>query len=137
MSNYKKLKFDGAQMDALLSLVEQGGSGGNGGGSGELRYYRIDMKENTEVFVQFYGTNIKADMGEGEVFVVGVGLVFAYGVPKSNWKAVAINVDMPTYSPTEMGIISFRQQLESQGGSIDDLADVGLVNITKEEFYNI
>ena len=112
-------------------------SGGGSGEGGEWRYYRLEMKESTEVFVQFYGANMKADMGDGEVAVVGVGLIFAYQVPSANWKAVAINVDVPTYSPTNSGIITFREQIEGQGGSIDDLADVGLISITKEQFYSL
>lgn len=138
MAKFYKSRYTAAQQDALLDIVEQGGSGGEGGGSnGEMRYYQIDMKENTDVFVQFYGTNMKADMGEGVLLIVGVGLIFAHNIPKTNWKAVAINVDMPTYSPTGDGTISFREQLESQNGSIDDLADVGLINITKEQFYTL
>lgn len=74
-------------------------------------------------------------MGDGEVVVVGVGLIFAYNIPAANWKAVAINVDVPTYSFTDDGIITFREQIESQGGSIDDLSGAGLISITKEQFY--
>ena len=112
-------------------------SAGGGESGGEWRYYRLEMSELTEVLVEFYGANIKADMGDGEVAVVGVGLIFAYQVPSANWKAVAINVDVPTYSPTYSGIITFREQIESQGGSIDDLADAGLISITKEQFYSL
>ena len=110
---------------------------GSGGGESSWRYYRINIKETTDVFVQFYGSNVKADMGDGEVAVVGVGLIFAYNVPAANWKAVAINVDVPTYSPTDIGTITFREQIESQGGSIDDLSDAGLISITKEQFYSL
>ena len=133
------IKIESASEPTLAEMVEGEQSGGGAGteSSGEMRYYQIDMKEDTNVFVQFYGTNIKADMGEGEVQIVGAGLIFAYNIPTANWKAVAINVDMPTYSPTGKGIISFREQLESQGGSIDDLANVGLINITKEQFYSL
>lgn len=133
------IKIESASEPTLAEMVEGEQSGGGAGteSGGEMRYYQIDMKEDTETFVQFYGTNMKADMGEGEVLIVGVGLIFAYNIPKANWKAVAINVDVPTYSPTGGGIISFREQLESNNGSIDDLADVGLINITKEQFYNL
>lgn len=110
---------------------------GGGESGGEWRYYRLEMKEVTDVFVQFYGANMKADMGDGEVAVVGVGLIFAYQVPSANWKAVAINVDVPTYSPTYSEIITFREQIESLGGSLDDLADAGLISITKEQFYSL
>lgn len=112
-------------------------SGEGGGSENSMRYYSIDVKEVTEVLVQFYAANMKVDMGGGEVVVVGTGVVFANGVPPTNWKAVAVNVDTPTYSPTYLGIISFREQVESTGGSLDNLTDVGLTNITKEEFYNL
>ena len=120
-----------------IESISGGGNGGGGESGGEWRYYRLEMKEFTDVFVEFYGANIKADIGDGEVAVVGVGLIFAYQVPSANWKAVAINVDVPTYSPTYSGIITFREQIESQGGSIDDLADAGLISITKEQFYSL
>lgn len=109
------------------------------GGTSESskRYYRIELNESTEVFLQFYGTNIKADMGDGEIFVVGASLIFANDVPPTNWKAVAIDIDTPTYSPTGNGIISFREQIEMQGGNVDDLADAGLISITKEQFYTL
>jgi hypothetical protein len=112
-------------------------SGGGGGSENSMMYYSIDIKENTEVFVQCYAANMKADMGGGEIVVVGTGIVFANDVPSTNWKAAAVNVDMPTYSPTGLGIISFREQVESQGHSLDDLTDLGLTEITEAEFYNL
>lgn len=136
----KWIRLESAVEPSVAEVTFESESSGGGAGTesgGEMRYYQIDMKENTETFVQFYGANMKADMGEGEVLIVGVGLIFAYNIPKANWKAVAINVDMPTYSPSGGGIISFREQLESNNGSIDDLAKVGLINITKEQFYNL
>lgn len=87
--------------------------------------------------MQFYGTNMKADMGDGEIAVVGAALIFAYDIPPTNWKAVAIDIDTPTYSPTGNGVISFREQIEMQGGNVDDLADLGLISITKEQFYTL
>lgn len=112
-------------------------SGEGGGSENSMRYYSIDIKENTEVFVQFYAANMKADMGGGEIVVVGTGIVFANDVPSTNWKAMAVNVDMPTYSPAGSGIISFREQIESQGYSLDELTDLGLTEITEAEFYNL
>ena len=108
-----------------------------GGGESSKRYYRIELRDTTDVFVQFYGTNIKTDMGDGEVAVVGVALIFAYNVPSTNWKAIAIDIDTPTYSPTGSGIISFREQIEMQGGNVDDLSDLGLISITEAEFYDL
>lgn len=110
-----------------------------GGGTSESskRYYRIELNDTTDVFAQFYGTNMKADMGDGEIAVVGAALIFAYGIPSTNWKAVAIDIDTPTYSPTGDGIISFREQIEMQGGNVDNLADIGLISITKEQFYTL
>lgn len=123
--------------EEIKSISAGGGESGGSAEGGEWRYYRLEMKEATEVFVQFYGANMKAVVGDGEIAVVGIGLIFAYDVPHTNWKAVAINVDVPTYSPTERGIITFREQIESQGGSLDDLADAGLISITKEQFYDL
>lgn len=110
-----------------------------GGGTSESskRYYRIELNDATDVFVQFYGTNMKADIGDGEIAVVGAALIFAYGIPSTNWKAVAIDIDTPTYSPTGDGVISFREQIEKRGGNVDDLAEVGLISITKEQFYDL
>lgn len=115
----------------------KGISAGGGSGEGGKRYYRIEMKDTTNVLVQFFGTNMKADMGDGEIAVVGVGLIFAYGIPSANWKAVAIDIDTPTYSPTGNGLISFREQIEMHGGNVDDLADAGLISITEAEFYDL
>lgn len=109
----------------------------SGGGESSKRYYRIEMKDVTNALVQYYGTNMKADMGDGEIAVVGIGLIFAYGIPSANWKAVAIDIDTPTYSPTGSGIISFREQIEMEGGNVDDLADTGLISVTEAEFYDL
>lgn len=122
--------------------VPQQGGGESGGGTSEdsWRYYRLEMNESTETFVQFYCTNLKADIGDGEMTIVSAALIYAFGIPSSNWKSIAINIDTPTYAPTadEGGdIMSFRELIEMQGGSVDELADVGLVSITKEEFYNL
>ena len=111
----------------------------NAGGSGESskRYYRIEMKDPTNALVQYYGTHMKADIGDGVITVVGIGLTFAHGIPSTNWKAVVIDIDTPTYSPTGYGVISFREQIEMEGGNVDDLAEIGLISITKEQFYTL
>ena len=109
----------------------------SGGGESSKRYYRIEMKDPTNALVQYYGTHMKADMGDGVIAVVGIGLTFAHGIPSTNWKAVVIDIDTPTYSPTGYGVISFREQIEMEGGNVDDLAEIGLISITKEQFYTL
>lgn len=122
--------------DFSAEIKSISGGGGSEGG-GEWRYYRIEIKQMTEALVQFYGANVKADMGDGDVTVVGAGLIFAYQIPSANWKAVAINIDVRTYSPTGSGITTFREEMSNLSGSIGDLSSVGLISITKEQFYSL
>ncbi len=122
---------------APVNFAEEIKSISAGGGESSKRYYKIELNETTDVYAQFYGTNIKVDVGDGRVIVVGIGMIFAVGIPSTNWKAVAIDIDTPTFSPMNERIISFREQIEMEGGNVDDLADAGLISITKEEFYTL
>lgn len=52
MAKFYKSKFTAAQQDALLDIVEQGGSGGgagNSGGGNENTYEYIDVRELAEL----------------------------------------------------------------------------------------
>ena len=141
MSNYKKLKFDGAQMDALLSLVEQGGSGGNGGGSEESAWAYYDfsslgMSLSSDVLtsMSMQVTLIKVAKSNGNIVI---GNVF--------W--IIGNIESEDYSSYQIMAVGFDEGLKCVFG--DDAMTVGeffkqmgdpfsqLPRLTKEEFYNI
>ena len=46
MAKFYKSKFSAPQQDALLDIVEQGGSGGEGGSDDGWEYYKVDSSFN-------------------------------------------------------------------------------------------
>lgn len=134
MSNYKKLKFDGAQMDALLTLVEQGGSGGNGGS--EWHYFDVsNVSVNIKTQVLTISQNVKV-----------VGPIVTETMRSSIISPFGIFAALPSLSTSEIvGVAVDYSSTYMQGGTTMKLGDVisgspwyGQVpEVTKEEFYTL
>ena len=120
MSNYKKLKFDGAQMDALLSLVEQGGSGGNGGGS-EWRYFDVTASPNKTGAISF-----------AQMVKIGTSIAPAGYVGSAPIEFITmIGIDCASV------MVSEGQSTPLSAVAEMLTASMGCVEKTKEQFYSL
>ena len=120
-------------MDALLTLVEQGGSGGNGGGS-ELRYFSCDS--NAPVFELL--TKISA-LGKDKSNIIPVS-AFSDNA-KNSIVAFAISPYMEIISlefnaPSATSIDAILASMAG-GDWVNAFAQMGVNEITKEQFYTI
>ena len=131
MAKFYKSKFSAAQQDALLDIVEQGGSGGEGGGS-SWRYF--DISKCSIEGIETMAHIVKTYRDGGHTGIISSG---SLGVAGSSTKRIAMGIDMAVGFCSIVGSTEITNYGEHFAPIISDILANGAVEITKEEFYTL
>ena len=121
MAKFYKSKFTAAQQDALLDIVEQGGSGGNGGGGSDWRYLDVTASPNKAAAISF------AQMIKAGTSIVPAG--YASTIPIEYISMIGIDCASISVSEEQSSPLSAAVEML--------IASLGCIEITKEEFYTL
>lgn len=133
MAKFYKSRFTAAQQDALLDIVEQGGSGGEGGG--DWHYFDVsgcDTGKKSQVLQmssvhKVQGEKINTAFGAGIIMPTGMG----YMIPIDTAEITAVAIDYAVE-------VKIGGQAATLRESITTAPWYGTVpEITKEEFYTL
>ena len=135
MAKFYKSKFTAAQQDALLDIVEQGGSGGSGGSS--LEYLDVSgVDSQTRAVLLSLAIEIKFSFSGGNI--VGPILLAMDGIAPLNTlheRVTQMKIDKNSQFNVAGQSGTFMDFLNMMGVSNEQLA--AIPRITKEEFYTL
>jgi hypothetical protein len=138
MAKFYKSRYTAAQQDALLDIVEQGGSGGEGGGS-SIEYLDVsggNFAEHPEAKAGFiFLSSAIRIKGEGYLNIIPSAYLIANqdGLQIEDVKAFKIDMD-EMFALTNAEPKTVKEELEKSYGK-EYLASIP--RLTKEEFYSL
>lgn len=152
MAKFYKSRYTAAQQDALLDIVEQGGSGGNGGGateSGDWEYYDVsstvgssDAGDMFEIASSLSGLGklVVVDHSNNVITTKKIGppLYASVLTEDESYSQIAINMAIPCIDLN--GSYTLREAIEQDPNSLLATIYARLAvfpRITKEEFYTL
>lgn len=120
-----KSKFTGEQIDALL---EKAGEGNGGGSASSWRYFDVSKLDSSmKPMVLPFIVKVPADNRIAPASAIGDWAnITAFGVD-----------DSPKLYTTTTGLASWSQMMATEGLTPEVMAQVGIVEITEEEFYTL
>ena len=139
MAKFYKSRYTAAQQDALLDIVEQGGSGGEGGSVDSWVYYDfsslgMNLSSGVTTAMSANFTLIKVRRSNG-VIVIG------------NLYWITTNIETENYSSTQLVAVGIDEGMKCVNG--DETITIGeyyklmeapyeqYPRLTKEEFYSL
>lgn len=128
MAKFYKSRYTAAQQDALLDIVEQGGSGGEGGGS-SIEYLDVSgLDEEIQMALSLFCSIVKSRSGNNW-YISSPIAYYDYGA-----KPVALGVDTSSTFSIEGVTGTLYEFFEMLG--VKDLVD-SLPRLSKEQFYSL